>query len=61
MDSNSMLRGSTRFEWNHMVWFIQSHITWSAGNKMAATTIPHGIRRQLPLVQVVWFSQSQLQ
>ncbi len=24
-----MLQGSTRFEWNHMVWFSQLHITWS--------------------------------
>ncbi len=43
-----MFRGSAGFEWNHVVWFNQSHITWSAGNKMAAT-IPRGIRRQLPL------------
>ncbi len=41
IDSDPILRGSAGFEWNHVVWFNQSHITWSAGNKMAAT-IPCG-------------------
>ncbi len=31
-----------RFEWNHVVWFSQSHITWYYANKMAAL-IPHGM------------------
>ena len=46
MDSNSMLRGSGGFEWNHVVWFSQSHITGSKKKK-----IPRG--RVQPIVAAV--------
>ncbi len=51
-----------RFEWNHMVWFSQSHITWSYANKMAApipsdmAPIKHGMVQPIAVAVLKTFA-----